>query len=78
MARSEEGGDLPVVQYAIVDDLVLVGKERLLMYFRNALPILRLLEGRNVIFLTPLPRYLYAGCCTSPKHALNRVLDESI
>jgi len=82
MARSEEGGDLPVVQFAngeyhVVGDLVLVGKERLLMYFKNALPIFKLLEGRNVIFLTPLPRYMYTGCCASPEHAPNRVMDEA-
>jgi hypothetical protein len=45
MARSEEGGDLPIRQYGngefhVEGDLVLAGKDRLYMYFRNALPLL--------------------------------------
>ncbi len=42
------------------------------MYFRNALPLLRLLEGLLVVFLTPLPRYLQEGCCGADDHAPNR------
>jgi hypothetical protein len=75
MARSEEGGDLPIRRfpdgsYHIEGDLVLAGKERVLMYFRNCLPFLKLLEGRRVVFLTPLPRYL-RGCCERSDHAAN-------
>ncbi len=77
MARSEEGGDLPIRQYCngefhVEGDLVLAGKDRLYMYFRNALPLLRLLEGLLVVFLTPLPRYLQEGCCGADDHAPNR------
>jgi hypothetical protein len=49
---------------------VLAGKERILMYFRNCLPFLKLLEGRRVVFLTPLPRYL-RGCWERSDHAAN-------
>jgi hypothetical protein len=42
------------------------------MYFKNCLPFLRLLEGRKVIFLTPMPCYV-RGCCTRPDHAPNRL-----
>jgi hypothetical protein len=45
------------------------------MYFRNCLPFLRLLEGRLVIFLTPMVRYLLAGCCGRADHAPNRLED---
>ncbi len=49
MARSEEGGDLPIRRYPdgryhIEGDLVLTSKERLFMYFSNSLPIFKLLE----------------------------------
>ncbi len=75
MARSEEGGDLPIRRfpdgsYHIEGDLVLAGKERVLMYFKNCLPFLKLLEGRRVVFLTTLPRYL-RGCCERSDHAAN-------
>jgi hypothetical protein len=40
MARSEEGGDLPIRQYVngefhVEGDLVIAGKDRLFMYFKN-------------------------------------------
>jgi hypothetical protein len=77
MARSEEGGDLPIRRYCdgefhIEGGLVLASKERLYMYFQNCLPIFTLLEGRVVFFLTPMPRYLYMSCCQRTDHAPNR------
>jgi hypothetical protein len=77
MARSEEGGDLSIRQYCtgefhVEGDLVLAGKDRLYMYFRNALPLLRLLEALMVVFLTPLLRYLQEGCCNADDHAPTR------
>jgi hypothetical protein len=80
MSRSEEGGDLPIRQYGngefhVEGDLVLAGKDRLNMFFRNALPLLKLLEGLRVVFLTPLPRYLLEGCCEVDDHAPNRFDD---
>jgi hypothetical protein len=51
---------------------VVASKERLYMFFKNCLPFLTLLAGRLVIFLTPLPRYLYSSCCTDEEHAPNR------
>jgi hypothetical protein len=76
MARSEECGDLPIGQYGngeyhVQGDLVLAGKDHLYMYSRNALPLLRLLEGLTVVFLTPLSRYLQEGCCSADDHAPN-------
>jgi hypothetical protein len=77
MARSEEGGDLPIRQYVngefhVEGELVIAGNDRLYMYFKNTLPLLRLLEGRKVVFLIPLPRYILAGCCNQEDHAPNR------
>jgi hypothetical protein len=64
MARSEEGGDLPICkfttgEYHIEGDLVLASKERLYMYFKNCINILKLSEKLTVFFLSPLPCYLY-------------------
>jgi hypothetical protein len=80
MARSEEGGDLPIRRfvdgtYHIEGDLVLVSKERLFMFFKNCIPLFRLLENMRVLLLTPGPRYLQAGCCTREDHAPNRASD---
>jgi hypothetical protein len=80
MSRIEEGGDLPIRRYGngefhVEGDLVLAGKDRLYMFFRNALPLLKLLEGLLVVFLTPLPRYLQEGCCDADDHAPNRFDD---
>jgi hypothetical protein len=76
MARTEEGGDLPIRNIAgefhVEGDLVVASKERLYMFFKNCLPFLTLLAGRLVLFLTPLPRYVYTCCCTDPEHAANR------
>ncbi len=64
MARSEEGGDLPIRkfttgEYHIEGDLVLENKQRLFMYFKNCTAIFKLLEKFTVSFLSPMPRYLY-------------------
>ncbi len=53
----------------------MAGKERIHIYFKNCLPFLRLLDGKKVVFLTPMPRYL-RGCCVRLDHAPNR-LEES-
>jgi hypothetical protein len=75
-ARTEEGGDLPIRniagEYHVEGDLVVASKERLYMFFKNCLPFLTLLAGRLVLFLTPLPRYVYTCCCTNLEHAANR------
>ncbi len=49
MARSEEGGDLQIRRYQdgsyhIEGDLVLASKEGLFMFFKNCIPIYKLLE----------------------------------
>jgi hypothetical protein len=51
MARSEKSGDLPIHQFIngefhVERDLVLVGKDRLFMFFKNTLPLLILLKGK--------------------------------
>ncbi len=80
MARSEEGGDLPICRYPTGDfhiegELVLASKERLFMYFKNCLPFFKLLEKLTVYFLSPLPRHLYVSCCLRKDHAPNIKVD---
>ncbi len=80
MARSEEGGDLPIRRfpdgdYHIEGDLVLTSKERLFMFFKNCIPIYKLLEKFVVFFLSTMPRYLYSGCCAWEDHAHNKSQD---
>ncbi len=45
------------------------------MYFKNSLPIFKLLERFRIFFLSPMPRYIYVSCCTREDHAPNRVLE---
>jgi hypothetical protein len=80
MARSEEGGDLPIRRYPTGDfhiegELVLASKERLFMYFKNCMPFFKLLEKLTVFFLSPLPRHLYVSCCLREDHAPNIKVD---
>ena len=77
MARTEEDGDLPIRKYPDGDYhvegyLILVAKDRQYLVFNILLPLLRLLEGRKVIFVTPMPRYLEVSCCDELEHAPNR------
>jgi len=76
MARTEEGGDLPICQFAngefhVVGELVYAGKEKQLHLLKTILPILRLLENRRVIFMVPLLRYVVNACCADEEHLTN-------
>jgi hypothetical protein len=53
---------------------VLASKERQIMFFNNCIPVYKLLE-KFVVFLSPMPRYLYSGCCVREDHAPNRLQD---
>jgi hypothetical protein len=77
LARSDEGGDLPIRRYVdgafhIEGDLILAGKDRQYMTFQNIEPLLRILEGWRVFLLTPMPRFLREACCDELEHAPNR------
>jgi hypothetical protein len=76
MARTVEGGDLPIRRYPdgafhVEGELVLAGKDRQFLVFNILKPVLQKLHGRNVVFVTPGPRYL-EGCCDEIEHASNR------
>jgi hypothetical protein len=76
MSRSEEGGDLPIRKYDnkyhVEGDLVVTARDRLYMYFKNCMPIFKLLEDFYVIFLSPMHRYMFTSCCELEDHAPNR------
>ena len=46
------------------------------MYFNNCLPFLLKLAGRRVLFLSPLPRYVYSSCCGRDDHNTSRHEDD--
>ena len=76
LARTEEGGDLPIRQYSngeyhVDGELVLSCKERQYSIFKSILPFLKLLEKRKVVFITPLLRYVVTSCCDHPEHVTN-------
>jgi hypothetical protein len=62
-------------RYHVDGDLVLVPAEDI---DRQALNLCRLIfvacQGHRVLILSPLSRYVPAGCCHDPDHALNRQL----
>jgi len=77
MGRTEEGGDLPIRripngEYHIDGDLILAGYDRQKMIFDTIEPLLQVLDDRQVILLSPMPRWLYGGCCNAEDHAPNR------
>jgi len=76
MSRTEEGGDLPIRQfnngeYHVDGEVILAGKDRQYLIFNTILPLLRLVEGRNVILVTPTIRYVKSTCCEDQEHATN-------
>jgi hypothetical protein len=80
-SRTEEGGDIPVRRYIdgefhVEGDLVLASKERQYLMFECILPLLQAVGIRNIILVTPGPRYLYESCCALEEHAPNR-MDEN-
>jgi hypothetical protein len=59
--------------YHVEGDLVLASKERQFFNFKNVLLILKTLGGKNVIFVSPMPRLLYEQCCGDDNHTTNRL-----
>ncbi len=56
-------------------DLVLASKDRQLALFNTIEPILLLLALYKLLLVTPMPRFLYEGCCPLGDHAANRLED---
>jgi hypothetical protein len=79
-SQTEDGGDVPVRRcsdnkYHVEGDLRLGSKVRQQKLFTVIEPLLRLLDKRRVILVTPMPRWLYESCCSREDHAPNRTED---
>jgi hypothetical protein len=64
--RDEEG------IYHLTRDVTTSTKETQLEHFNSIRPLLNLAAKRRCILVTPLPRYVTAGCCLNPDHCSNR------
>jgi hypothetical protein len=64
--RGEDG------KFHISGDLIVVSKSAQHAIFNAIRPMLDAARGRNCILASPLPRYLYKGCCTDVEHITNR------
>jgi hypothetical protein len=76
LARSEDGHHCPPRKdlegkYHIDGDLVCAPTDTAKQLFLNMVPLLKEFNSYQKIILTPLPRYLYAPCCTDPDHIPN-------
>jgi hypothetical protein len=79
-SRTEDGGDIPIRRcddsdFHVEGELVLVSKDRQLTLFNTIEPILTLLALYKLLLVTPMPRFLYEGCCPLGGHAPNRLED---
>jgi hypothetical protein len=79
-SQTEDGGDVPIRRcadnkYHVEGNLGLASKERQQKLFSIIEPLLRLLDKRRVILVTPMPRWMYESCCSMEDHAPNRTED---
>jgi hypothetical protein len=75
-ARGEDGNYIPHRQhdgkYHVDGDLVTIPGEQVKYLFELMLPIFKAASGLKRMLVTPIPRYLYLGCCSDPDQAPNR------
>jgi hypothetical protein len=78
-ARTCEGGLIPCRRelnsntYHVDGDLVLQPVEALERSFEDCKPIFCACGDNKMVLLSPLPRYITAGCCNDEEHAPNRI-----
>jgi hypothetical protein len=75
--KTEEGAMMPAMKgpdgnFHLHGDLELAMKERQLEILNLLKPVLNLLKEKQVIFITPMPRYVVNGCCDEQGHVSNR------
>ena len=76
LARTEEGGLVPICKringaYHVDGDLAFAPKELQFTIFGDAKPLLEAANGRSVVLVSPIPRYLLKSCCLDSSHAGN-------
>jgi hypothetical protein len=75
--KTEEGALMPAMKgpdgkYHLQGDLVVTSKERQFEILNMIKPVLDMLKEQQVIFITPMPRYVVNGCCDERGHVSNR------
>ena len=58
--------------YHLPGDVILAENSTIVRLIQLLKPILDLVRNRKKIFITPLPRYIVAGCCSNAEHCTNR------
>ncbi len=58
-------------RYHAMGKLSVIGKESLREYFMMMQPIFKACKDHKVIVVSPLPRYVWARCCSDPEHIVN-------
>jgi hypothetical protein len=66
-AQKEQDGN-----FHLVGEVTLCPKESQQEHFSAIKPLLEATGKKRYILITPLPRYVVAGCCLNPEHCLNR------
>ncbi len=79
-SRTGDGGDWPIRRcddgdFHVEGELILTSKDRQVALFNTNEPILQLLAIFKLLLVTPMPRFLYEGCCPLESHAPNRFED---
>jgi hypothetical protein len=79
--RTEEGGDILIrrwvnKEFHVEGELTLATQEGQAIMLENLEPLFDLLRNRIVVFVTPMPRYLYVSCCAREDHATNRTKED--
>ena len=76
LARTEEGSLLPACKtgdglYHVHGEAIVAPKESQFAAFTATKDVLATAGKLQKIIVSPLPRYLYAGCCSDPEHRTN-------
>jgi hypothetical protein len=53
-------------------ELFVCARETQFEHLRTLRPLFEAVGKKNSLWLSPMPRYVVAGCCTNPRHAPNR------
>ena len=76
LARTAEGSLLPACKtgeglYHVHGEAIVAPKESQFAAFTATKDVLAATGKLQKIIVSPLPRYLYAGCCSDPEHCTN-------
>jgi hypothetical protein len=75
--RPEDGSNVAAKKlvdgrFHLEGEVAVCGRDTLLHHFNAIEPLLALVGRKRGIIITPLPRYIIAGCCSDPGHCSNR------